>query len=328
MFFNFYKSYFLLFGLLTCGLWITLSNAQTYGNATYNRLRIVKQYHTREFDVDTGHVVNEYMEEIAVIPYLGGVALFLAIVIFQIALCARWCCNCCRCIDEVDNSSLARFTKWADNVKNSRIRLKGCFFFFVTATIVFCSGFMIVRAYFAKASDILLDATDYLYDLTIDLEDSGDDLIYLGDSVFNTTLLAVPTCPESTLILNYTDTYLNYVNDYNDIIDPIPGNIDDLKQFAEVGADQVDGSLWSLTTIYFVVCCVNIVAYCLRKRVMMRFSLGTEFVLIYFSVFAWVISLVMLVRLQCRWIEFHHLSCVIFAHAIADGALRFLHGPN
>ena len=283
--------------LLLCFSLILPSLSQNYGNATYNRLPLVSQFHTEDFDVDTGNLVNSYMEEIITIPYTVGFWFFIMLVVFQISLCCRWCCDCCRCIKQSGTSreSLESFTKWARSIKNSRTRLIGSFFFLVTACFIFIPGFLVCRAYFAKGADEVLDASDVLYDLTIQLEDSGDDLVYLGDVVINTTLLAIPTCPEADIILNHTDSYLNSVADYNDIIDPIPGNLNDLRKFADDGTNRIDGGLWTLVSIYSLVCLINVISFCLRKRVMMRVSLGLGLFLLYCTLAIWIATTVMLV---------------------------------
>lgn len=275
-----------------------LTQAQNYGNATYDRLSLVGQFHTRDFNLDTGNIFNSYMDGIIRIPTTVGFWFFILLLIFEISLCCRWCCNCCRCIKQLDSSrdSVEVFTKWARSIKNSRSRLIGSFFFLVACCFVFPFGFLVCRAYFAKGTDDVLDASDVLYDLTIQLEDSGDDLVYLGDAIINTTLLAIPTCPEADIILNHTDVYVTSVADYNDIIDPIPGNINDLRKFSDDATNNIDGGLWSLVTIFMMVCFINILSFCLRKRVMMRFSLALGLFLIHCTWAAWIGTTVMLVR--------------------------------
>jgi hypothetical protein len=277
-----------------------LTRAQSYGNATYDQLSVVSQFHTRDFDIDTEVIMNDYMEEIITIPYLAALGFFFAILIFEISLCCRWCCDCCRCIKQLDSTreSLNSFTSWAKSIKNSRNRLSYCFFFLIVLNIICCSGFVICRGFFVKGSDKLLDSADVLYDITIELEDSGDDLEYLGETVINATILAIPTCSEADVILNYTDVFLDSVTEYNDIIDPIPGNLDDLRNFSEDGSDNIEGGLWSLVALYMAVCGFNIVSYTLKKRIMMRVSLGVGLFLLYGTLAAWAGGTVMLVRVN------------------------------
>jgi hypothetical protein len=167
--------------------------------------------------------------------------------------------------------------------------------------ILCCGGFVICRSYFVDGSDKMLDAADVLYDMTRDLEDSGDDMFYLGESVRNNTLLAIPTCPEAEVILDYTDVYLDSVNEYNDIIDPIPGDINDVRGFADDGSQNIQQGLWSLVSVFTLICIFNVLSFSLRKRLMMRIALGIGLVLIHCTLIAWMGATVMLVS-----------SCVVY----------------
>jgi hypothetical protein len=176
------------------------------------------------------------------------------------------------------------------------------FFIFVGMCAISCSGFLFCRSVFIKGGEKMLDSADVLYDLTIELEDSGDDLMHSGILVINATLLAIPTCPDATVIFNYTEIYLDSVAEYNDIIDPIPGNINDLRQFSENGNENIQIGIWLLWCIFITVCFFNILAFCLRKRVMMRVTLGLGIVLLYGTLGAWLGATVMLVSCMRLWL--------------------------
>lgn len=289
---------------------VSLIDAQTYGNATYNRLPVVSQFHTEDFDVNIDNILNSYMEEIINIPYKCACIFFAAILIFEIALCCRWCCDCCRCVNAYDSTleTISQFMTWAASVKKSRNRLSYCYFVSIALNLLILYGFLACRYFMLEGNDVLVSSVNELYELTIDLENSGDDLIYLGDVVINTTELASQTCPEASVILNNTDFYLDSLAEYNEIIDPIPGNLHDLRNFSEEGGENIAGGMYSLLSVFFILCVFNLSSYLLRKRTMMRVSLGVELVVIHVTLAAWVGGCVMLVCYLCLHMSFVSLS--------------------
>jgi hypothetical protein len=282
--------------LLSCIL-LAPATAQTYGNATYNRLSIVTQFHTREFSIDTTTVMNEYMKGIIRIPYYIGIGFFLLLLIFEVSLCCRWCCDWCRCIQQSDDSreSILAFFSWAKAIKSSRNRLRFWFFLSISLCLICCAGFLVCREYFIMGSDQMLESNAVMYGITRDLENSGNTLLYLGNSIVNGTVLALQSCPEAVGIFNYTDIYLDSVDEYNQIIDPIPGDLTDQRQFAEDGSNRIQKGLLTLFFLFLEICILNVVAFCWRKRLLMRLALGIGLIVIHATLAVWMGSGVMLV---------------------------------
>ena len=302
-------------------------SAQSYGNASYSELQIVKAFHliphlnsdysqsSKQFDIDTSDINNEYAESVIVLPITITVALFIALCIFELALCFRVCCKCCTCMDDGPaRNSMGSVARWTANIAHSRDNLSIFCALFGLLTAVCCSGVVWAAFFVMDGNDNSIDATHSLQQTTGSLETSGDNLEYYGYVVYNLSTLAIPSCPQAEVVQESTVTYLNYVEEYNDLIGPIPHELNTLEDFLKKwGEDTAESVIWNSYGIYLLLLVIMSIAFACKSKTTARVALGLGLVIEHLTLVLFCIMMIVLVSALC--VSFarlcvHHVMCM------------------
>jgi hypothetical protein len=131
--------------------------------------------------------------------------------------------------------------------------------------------------HFSEGSDNAIQATSDLKDVSISLENSGLALNSQGDLVLNLTILAIPTCPAASDVETYALEFDTYINEYLDVIEPIPGDLQDLEDFLEEWTSDsdadVEGYVFNVYLLFIVMTLPVLVSFCVKSKWSMRGSL-------------------------------------------------------
>jgi hypothetical protein len=270
--------------------YISVADGQSYGNVTYDELRLVKEFHliphfdsnfkscSKKFDLDPNAINNEYAESVIVLPIVITSVIFLGFCIFELSLCCRLCCKCCTCLEsggEPSRNSITTISAWTYKIANSRDDLKIIFFVFIGLTFWTVSFVIWAFVYIMFGNDKSIDATNNLQDTTSSLENSGNILANYGQAVYNLSTLAIPSCSEAAIVQSSSLIYLDYVDDYNTIIDPIPGDLNNLEDFLhDWGEKTAESVVWNAYAVYLLLLAFMLVAYWFKNKGLARVALG------------------------------------------------------
>jgi hypothetical protein len=283
--------------------------SQSYGNMTYTPLGIIKKVHNlphlnsnfertnNNFNIDPNDLQNEYFESLLVLPIIFTSLIFIAFSIFGLALCCRVCCPCCRCVDSGPlRTSIHSMALWTEKVTNSRVSLIRAFWSFVCLSFLACQGIIAAGIFFLMGSSRGIDSANNLYDIAIVLKDSGEDLEVSGEIILNLTARAIPTCPEASYVQNYADDFDQYVTDYQDIIDPIPNDLNHLEDFLHTyGIEVASIAVWSTYSIVSLCLIAIVVTYLFKNKVAMKVSIASTNIILHALLFGWCLCMISMV---------------------------------
>ena len=289
--------------------YLSLISSQTYGNLTYNVLGIVKTIHSfphinskfqkisNHFNIDRNDLNNEYSQSVLTLPILFTCLLFVSFTIFELSLCCRVCCTCCRCLDsEPIRASINSMALWTEKVTKSKVSLIRSFWIFVLFSLIACQGIIFSGIYLINGFQHSIDSANNLYDLSINLEDSGYNLDTSGNIALNLVTQSIPTCPEAKFVQPYANDFNTYVTDYLNIIQPIPNDLTTMKDFLKkYGKHIASIAIWVtyaavLTSILFI-----IFSYLSKNRIAVKVSIGWGTLIIHCILVFWCIFFIALV---------------------------------
>jgi hypothetical protein len=293
--------------LLTLSL--RYGESQSYGNVTYYPRGIVKNVHNlphinknfertnNNFDIDPDDLQNEYAESVIVLPIIFTCIILIGFTIFELALCCRLCCPCCRCIDNgPTRTSIHSMALWTEKVTNSRVSLIRAFWIFALLAFLAGQGIIAASVFFINGSQDGINSANDLYDIALSLKDSGEDLEDSGEIILNLTARAIPTCPEASYVQTYADDFDEYVSDYQSIIDPIPNDLNHLEEFLHTYGVQVASiGVWS-TFSAIQLCLVLLVGtYLYKSKAVMKVAIAWTAVILHILVIGWCLCLITMV---------------------------------
>lgn len=280
----------------------TLVQSQSYGNMTYNKLSYLMTFHSEDFDVDTSDPQNDYMKSVLFLPILITALLFFGMVVFLMSLLFRCCCKCMQCMshgEEPSRDTITTVTAWTTKVSKSKGCLTKSFYFLIILCFILAQGIIWSMQNFKEGSDNAIEATSDLKDVTISLENSGLDLEMQGDLVLNLTRNAIPSCPEAAVVESYASDFDNYINDYLDIVGPLPDNLQDLEDFLNdwtAGDADASGYVFSVYLLFVLMTLPIIIAFCVKSKWCMRGSICCGLFFIHILLVAFCLYFIALVR--------------------------------
>lgn len=289
--------------------YFSLIISQSYGNLTYSVLGIVKSIHklphldsnlkeiSNNFNIERNQLHNDYTESVIVFPILLTCLLFISFSLFELSLCCRVCFSCCRCLDTIPiRDSINSMALWTEKVTKSRISLVRGFWCFAFLSLLACQGIIFSGIFLINGSNRGIDSANNLYDIAIDLEDSGENLDTSGNLVLDLTAQAVPTCPEANYVQNYADDFSTYVADYMSIIQPIPNDLNKMEDFLkEYGLSVASISIWATYSGVFVSIIFIILAYLSRNKLAVKISIGWGAIILHCILVFWCIFMIAMV---------------------------------
>lgn len=288
---------------------LPFTTSQSYGNITYNRLGIVESIHqlprydqnfhrsSNTFNIDTNDLHNEYTESVIVVPILLTCLIFVAFTLFELALCCRYCCACCSCIQHrPDRESIGSMAIWTEKVTNSKVSLIRGFWILVFLSLIACQGDIPAAIFLMAGSQKGINSVDNLYDVAVELKNSGEYLENSGDTILDLTASAIPSCPEASYVQTYADDFETYVTDYQDIINPIPNDLNTLEDFIHAYAVKVVTiSIWSTYAVVLVTLLVIVLSYRSRSRILVKVSIGWGTIVLHTLLVVWCLSMIAMV---------------------------------
>ena len=174
---------------------------------------------------------NSYTESVIPFSVFVGSLFLLSVLLFQCALCFRVCFNCCVCgprptniYNKDDENKMQRVAIVEKNIV-SRQRIFIAFVLFFVLVLIVNNGLAIGMSWVYKGVDTTArDALDYIQDTFVVLVDTGNDLELSGNNLDEKVNGAVPTCQEASVFNEIIVVYEKYVQDYIDIVAPVPGS--------------------------------------------------------------------------------------------------------
>jgi hypothetical protein len=299
------------FHLLLLTSFLPVATSQSYGNNTYHAISIVKSIHllprftqqfhrtSNDFDIDTSDFQNEYTESVIMLPIVLASLIFIAFTLFELALCCRYCCPCCRCVEsEPERSSIHSMAIWTNKVTTSRVSLVRAFWVFVILSFLACQGIIVGGIFILTGSHRGMESADDLYDIAMGLKHSGFDLENSGETILNLTAKAIPTCPEASYVQDYADDFDVYVSEYQDIINPIPNDLNTLEDFLDTyGVDVVSISIWSTYSCVMLTLLAIVITYRSRNRYAVKVSIGWGAIILHTLLAGWCLCMITMVSL-------------------------------
>lgn len=298
--------------LLLLASFVSVTRSQSYGNVTYHALGIVKSIHllprfnqqlqrtSNNFNIDTSDFQNEYTESVIMLPIVLTALIFIAFTLFELALCCRYCFSCCRCVEsEPERSSIHSMAIWTNKVTTSRVALVRAFWVFVSLSFLACQGFIAGAIFVFSGSHRGMESADDLYDIAIRLKDSGLYLENSGEIILNLTAEAIPTCPEASYVQDYADDFDVYVSEYQDIINPIPNDVDTLNDFLDNYGDYVVSiAVWSTYSCVMLTLLAIVITYSSRNRLAVKVSIGWSAIVLHILLTVWCLCMITMVSLS------------------------------
>jgi hypothetical protein len=292
---------------------IPMASGQSYGNITYHALGIVKSIHllprfnqqfyrsSNDFDIDTSDLQNEYTESVIMLPIVLASLIFIAFTLFELALCCRYCCPCCRCVEtSPERSSIHSMAIWTNKVTSSRLSLVRAFWVFAFLAFLACQGIIAGAIFIFSGSHRGIESADDLYHIAIGLKHSGEYLENSGDLILNLTAKAIPTCPEASFVQDYADDFDVYVSEYQDIINPIPNDLNKMEDFLHTyGLQIVSISIWVTYSCVMMTLLAIVITYRTRNRSAVKVSIGWGAVILHVLLVGWCLCMITMVSLSC-----------------------------
>jgi hypothetical protein len=262
-------------------------------NDTYNPIPIVKQMHnilhlsgklqpvSNDFNITFGSQVNQYTLSLIPIPAICGTLGLLAIFILQVSLCARVCCDCCRCLPQFTTEETGKIIP-----KISKRYRCGIILFIILGilTIVAAQILIIGKVDLTDGVNNSDNTLTYVQDIFNLLNNYGTDLTtYVADLNTDFTYsYDVNNCQAASTLDSYIDEYSGYIDDYTSVVKPVPGQLNGLQDKVQLwGIKYQNYTVWALYLLIMIGVVLYGFGFWRKSQLLMRISIGmTEIVMI------------------------------------------------
>lgn len=263
-------------------------NDSDIANYTYSASWIVRQTHSilhlnahlapvsNDFAITYDSYWNEYTRSLIPVPAMCMILGILAVVILQAVLCFRICCRGCRCMPTMEERNGEITAAAASKALGPRFSIcVGLFVVFGILAVVADQMIIVGSVSLTKGVQTGQDSLDYLKDMFVNLNDYGDDLIVDGNQLNWDLGNASATCPQAADLQAYLPTYFDYVNDYLDIVEPVPGQCDDAYNgLQKWGIHYQNSSVWALFGVLLIGIIIYTVGLVFKHKITLQIGIG------------------------------------------------------
>jgi hypothetical protein len=235
---------------------------------------------------------TSYLISIITFPLIIIAAGILAIIIYQLALCFKWCCHCC-CKGcqrkEVGPQPLHDGIYMNSITKNNPVTMS---FFYILVVFALIANACIYKSnsYFSNSVTEASNSMTSLSDLFTSIADLGEDLVAVGNEMIaiidSTQCAAIYTVADPDLEGDVS-TFISYASEVNTTVGTFPTTIDSYNTEFTTYADKKDIVVYCyFAVITFIIFMLFFTACCKSKMYLNFTIIWVELIVLTLSIVA------------------------------------------
>lgn len=238
------------------------------------------------FNISYNSFYNDYTKSLIPIPAICAGLGLLAVIVLQISLCARLCCECCRFMPRQRNERNRRAAQ-TSLFSQKPARYQNYVYLFVVGfviTVLAVQSFIIGKSFLTSGVHSSKNTVNFVLDVFNDLVSYGDKMTSYGDQLSEDFTFAQNTgCTQASNLQQYMPEYYNYISEYESYVTPVPNQLDDVSSKLELwGVTYQNYTIWGLYFIILIGLVVYLLGFWRKSKIAMRIGIGmTELIIIF-----------------------------------------------
>lgn len=270
---------------------------------------------------------SAYGRSLMVLPVIIGCVGLLVGIIFMLTIISRICFKTCRFEpdrDEVKGVTKQALREWTEKHIARRERQQIQFFIYFALALAAIHVAYVGNQYLTLGFRSAVKSIDFVADTFDVLDAQGGSLQSDGVTLAEGLARAQANCSEASVAVDYLEDYDVAVEEYNDVVGPVPGKLYSTSRSArEYGLVWRNLSMYCMYAGVVLILVIYAISYFFAWRSMMALVTVLNLIGMFLLLILCVFEMILVVSDHNRRL----LIPVLYFYFASDAQCRFLHGP-